>query len=133
MISEELSVDTSASHVVDLTPQLAQFCNGKGDGLAQAFLPHATAALALIELGSGSEEDLLELIGELLPPERQYRHQHGHRGHGRDHLVPALLGSSVTIPVLGGRPLLGTWQSLALVDTNRDNTRRRVRLSFLAG
>jgi secondary thiamine-phosphate synthase enzyme len=133
VISEELRVDTEGQQIVDLTAQLRTFCAGKGDGLLQAFVPHATAALVLIELGAGSDLDLLRWLQGTLPPERDYRHRHGSPGHGGDHLLPALLASSVTVPVLDGVPALGTWQSLALVDTNRDNRRRRVRLSFLPG
>lgn len=132
MISEELRVNTEGQPVVDLTDQVRGFCAGKGDGLVQAFVPHATAALVLIELGSGSDVDLLRWLQQTLPPDGDYRHRHGHHGHGADHLVPAVLGSSVTVPVLEGVPALGTWQSVALVDTDRDNNQRRVRLSFLA-
>jgi secondary thiamine-phosphate synthase enzyme len=101
--------------------------------LAHAFVPHATAALVLIELGAGSDADLLAWLERTLPRDASYRHRHGARGHGADHLLPAVLGSSVTVPVLNGSPLLGTWQSLALIDTNRENNLRRVRLSFLSG
>jgi secondary thiamine-phosphate synthase enzyme len=133
VISEEFRVDTKGLQVVDLTAQMRGFCAGKGDGLLQAFVPHATAALVLIELNAGSDVDLLRWLERALPPGADYRHRHGHPGHGADHLLPALLGSSVTVPVLDGVPALGTWQSLALVDTNRDNNQRRVRLSFLTG
>ena len=133
MISEELSVDTAGRQVVDLTDEVRRFCAGKGDGLLQAFVPHATAAVVLIELDAGSDLDLLGWLLRALPPDAAYQHRHGHPGHGADHLVPPLLGSSVTVPVLDGVPALGAWQSLALVDTNRDNNQRRVRLSFLAG
>jgi secondary thiamine-phosphate synthase enzyme len=133
VISEELQVDTEGQQVVDLTDHVRRFCAGKGDGLVQAFVPHATAALVLIELDAGSDQDLLRWLERTLPPDGDYQHRHGRAGHGADHLVPALLGSSVTVPVLAGLPALGTWQSVALVDTNRDNNLRRVRLSFLAG
>ncbi|HUY23796.1 MAG TPA: secondary thiamine-phosphate synthase enzyme YjbQ [Candidatus Saccharimonadales bacterium] len=133
MISAELRVDTEGQQVVDLTDQVRGFCAGKGDGLVQAFVPHATAALVLIELGSGSDLDLRQWLRRTLPPDGEYRHRHGHPGHGADHLVPALLGNSVTVPVLEGVPALGTWQSVALVDINQDNNQRRVRLSFLGG
>jgi secondary thiamine-phosphate synthase enzyme len=133
LITQELRVDTSRSRCTDLTPQLRRFCADKGDGLVQAFVPHATAGLALIELGAGVEADLLKWLEQNLSRNDSYRHQHGSRGHGADHLVPALLSASVLVPVLGGTPQLGTWQSLALIDTNAENDRRRVRLSFLPG
>jgi secondary thiamine-phosphate synthase enzyme len=129
----ELRLDTSRRAIVDLTGEVEKFCSGRGDGLCSVFVPHATAGLALIETASGSEEDLLAALGVLLPREDRYRHRHGSRGHGADHLLPALLSPSVVLPVLGGRPTLGTWQSLVLVDTNQDNHERRARLSFLAG
>jgi secondary thiamine-phosphate synthase enzyme len=97
------------------------------------FVPHATAGLALFELGSGSDEDLDDVLDRLLPRDDRYRHRHGSFGHGADHLVPVIVSPSVTIPVVGGEPLLGTWQSLALVDTNVDNPRRQVRFSFVPG
>ena len=133
MISEELRLDTSGTPIVDLTAHLRRFCAGQGDGLVQAFVPHATAALVLIELGAGSDAYLLTWLERTLPRDAPYRHQHGRRGHGADHLLPAVLGSSVTVPVLDGTPQLGTWQSLALIDTNRENNRRLVRLTFLPG
>lgn len=109
------------------------FCRGRGDGLLNVFAPHATAGLALMETGSGSEADLEALLERLLPRDDRYRHRHGSPGHGADHLLPVIVSPSITIPVGGGRPLLGTWQSVVLVDLNRDNPLRRVRLSFLAG
>jgi len=133
LISAELQVDTSGTPIVDLTAQLRRFCAGKGDGLVHAFVPHATAALVLIELGAGSDADLLSWLEGILPRETSYRHQHGSPGHGADHLLPAVLGSSVSVPVLHGTPQLGTWQSLALIDTNEENNHRLVRLSFLPG
>ncbi len=118
---------------VDLTPEAASFCSGKGDGLLSVFVPHATAGLAIFETGAGSETDVMESIDDLLPadPDR-WRHEHGTPGHGRDHVVPAILSPSVTIPVLAGRPAFGTWQSLVLVDTNVDNPSRRVRFTFVS-
>ncbi|MGH7692219.1 MAG: YjbQ family protein [Candidatus Dormibacteria bacterium] len=133
MISEELLLDTSGRPILDLTDRLRQFCRGRGDGLVNAFVPHATAALVLIELGAGSDQDLLTWLEGSTPRSAPYRHRHGGAGHGADHLLPALLGCSVSVPVLGGEPQLGTWQSLALIDSNRENNRRRVRLSFVAG
>jgi secondary thiamine-phosphate synthase enzyme len=112
---------------------VADFCRPNGDGLVHVFVPHATAGVALMELGSGSEPDLAELLGRLLPRDDRYQHRHGSPGHGADHLLPVLVSPSLSIPVEGGRPLLGTWQSVVLVDLNRDNPQRRVRLSFLPG
>jgi secondary thiamine-phosphate synthase enzyme len=131
MHTQEIEVDTSRRRFADLSTELGRFCEGRGDGLVNVFVPHATAGLALMELGSGSETDLEALLDRILPRDNRYRHAHGSPGHGADHLVPALISPSVTIPVLGGRAALGTWQSLVLVDLNADNPRRRVRLSFL--
>jgi secondary thiamine-phosphate synthase enzyme len=127
-----LRVDTSERWLVDLTAEADAFCHGRGDGLLNAFAPHATAGLALLELGSGSEADLAELLERLLPRDDRYRHAHGAPGHGADHLLPVLVSPSLSIPVVHGRMALGTWQSLALVDTNGDNPHREVRLSFVA-
>jgi secondary thiamine-phosphate synthase enzyme len=129
----EIAVDTSRSRFVDLTAELQGFCAGCGDGLVNAFVPHATAGLALMETGSGSEEDLRRALERLLPRDDRYGHTHGSPGHGADHLLPALVSPSVTIPVLGGKPAFGTWQSLVLVDLNVDNPRRHVRFSFVPG
>lgn len=120
--------------VADITGQCAQFAmqaSGGGDGLLHVFVPHATAGLALLELGSGSDADLLAVLAELLPPDNRWRHAHGARGHGRSHVLPAFLPPYATLPVVGGRVALGTWQSVALVDLNVDNTDRQVRMSFL--
>ncbi len=133
MDTRELDVDTSTSRVVDLTAELARFCAGRGDGLVNVFAPHATAGLALMETGSGSESDLLAALGRILPRDDRYRHAHGSVGHGADHLLPVLLSPTVTLPVLEGHVAFGTWQSLVLVDLNADNPRRRVRFSFVAG
>jgi secondary thiamine-phosphate synthase enzyme len=132
METARLDIDTSRNRIVDLTPQLQRFCEGRGDGLVNAFVPHATAGLALMEVGSGSEADLATALERLLPRDAPYRHAHGSPGHGADHLLPALLTPSVTLPVLGGEVALGTWQSLVLVDMNVDNPRRQVRFSFLS-
>jgi secondary thiamine-phosphate synthase enzyme len=129
----ELRLDTSRRAIVDFTAEVEKFCAGRGDGLCSVFVPHATAGVALMETGSGSEEDLLAALEAWLPRDDRYRHRHGSRGHGADHLLPALVSPSLVLPVLGGRPALGTWQSVVLVDTNRDNPERRARLSFLAG
>ncbi len=133
MITEELRVDTGGRSLTDLTEALVSFCAGRGDGLVHAFCPHATAALVLIEVGAGSDCDLAVWLEEHLPRDDRYRHRHGSVGHGADHLLPALLGAGVSIPVRDGRPQLGTWQSLVLIDTNRENNRRRILLSFLSG
>jgi secondary thiamine-phosphate synthase enzyme len=120
--------------VHDITRQCAEFAEeaaGGGDGLLHVFVPHATAGVALMELGSGSDADLLAALGELLPADGRWRHAHGSAGHGRSHVLPALVAPFVVIPVLAGRLALGTWQSVALVDLNVDNPDRQVRLSFL--
>lgn len=119
--------------VVDLTDEVRRFCSGRGDGLLNVFAPHATAGVALMETGSGTESDLLSAIDELLPRDERWVHSHGSRGHGADHVLPAWIAPSVTVPVLDGRPAFGTWQSVVLVDSNRDNPNRKVRLSFLPG
>ncbi len=131
MESIEIDVDTSRQRIVDLTADLERFCGGRGDGLVNAFVPHATAGLAVMETGSGSESDLVAALEQLLPRDDRYRHAHGSFGHGADHLLPAIVSPSVTLPVLGGRIAFGTWQSLVLVDLNVDNARRHVRFSFV--
>ncbi|MFO7299506.1 MAG: YjbQ family protein [Actinomycetes bacterium] len=135
MESIEITVATGRHPtVVDLTSEAAAFVSGRGDGLLSVFVPHATAGLAIIETGAGSDSDLLASIDDLLPAqEGRWRHRHGSPGHGRDHVLPAWIAPSVTVPVIGGRMTLGTWQSLVLVDTNGDNPTRRVRFSFIAG
>ncbi|MGH8975462.1 MAG: secondary thiamine-phosphate synthase enzyme YjbQ [Acidimicrobiia bacterium] len=133
MDSVELHLETGDRRLIDLTGEAERFCAGRGDGLLHVFAPHATAGLALVELGAGSEGDLAELIDRLLPRDDRYRHRHGSPGHGADHLLPTLVSPSMTLPVISGRLQLGTWQSLVLVDPNRDNPSRRVRLSFLPG
>ena len=131
MQSVEIDVDTSSATVVDLTEIVERFCRDKGDGLVNVFVPHATAGLALMETGSGSEADLVDALGRLFPRDGRYRHAHGSAGHGADHVLPAIVSPSLVLPVLGGRVALGTWQSVVLVDLNADNPRRRVRLSFV--
>jgi secondary thiamine-phosphate synthase enzyme len=134
MESSELTVRTGTRPaVVDITAEVTEFCRGRGDGLVSVFVPHATAGIAIMEAGAGSEDDLLAAVGEILPRDDRWQHRHGSPGHGADHLLPAIIAPSITVPVLGGRPTLGPWQSIVLVDTNRDNPDRRVRLSFLAG
>ena len=133
MDTDVVQLGTGNSLVTDITDQVLRFCRDRGDGLCHVFVPHATAGVALIETGSGSESDLEQAIDRLLPRDNIYRHRHGSRGHGRDHVLPAFIPPSLTVPVLGGRPALGTWQSVVLVDTNADNPDRKVRLSFLPG
>ena len=128
-----VAIDTAGGIVIDVTADLERFCADRGDGLVNAFAPHATAGLALMEVGSGSEDDLEQALGRILPRDDRYRHRHGAAGHGADHLLPALVSPSLTVPVLAGRPQLGTWQRMVLVDTNPDNRHRQIRLSFLAG
>ena len=133
MHHETLEVDTSARQVVDLTDEVGALCAPLGDGLLNVLALHATAGLVLMETGSGSEADLVDALEQLLPRDDRYRHSHGAKGHGADHVLPALIAPSLTLPVERGRPVLGTWQRLVLVDLNVDNPRRRVRLTFLPG
>jgi secondary thiamine-phosphate synthase enzyme len=131
MRSEILELDTSRSDVLDITGEVADFAADEGDGIVHVFAPHATAGVALMETGSGSEADLRNAIDSLLPRDDRYVHSHGSKGHGADHVLPAFISPSLSVPVIGGRLQLGTWQSIVLVDTNSDNPRRKVRLSFL--
>ncbi|GAA4531240.1 secondary thiamine-phosphate synthase enzyme YjbQ [Amycolatopsis samaneae] len=136
MYSTEIEVRTGDTAVVhDLTRDAESFLRDADaeDGLLHVWVPHATAGLAVLETGAGSDEDLLTALDELLPRDGRWRHRHGTPGHGRDHVLPALVPPYATIPVLGGVLALGTWQSVCLVDTNVDNPVRRVRFSFLAG
>ncbi|GAB3906475.1 secondary thiamine-phosphate synthase enzyme YjbQ [Kibdelosporangium lantanae] len=136
MYSEEITVRTGSREVVrDLTDECARFLTeaDADDGLLHLWVPHATAGLAVIETGAGSDDDLLTALGDLLPKDDRWTHRHGSPGHGRDHVLPAFLPPYASVPVLGGRMALGTWQSLCLVDTNVDNPVRTVRLSYLAG
>jgi secondary thiamine-phosphate synthase enzyme len=132
MRSTVLRVTSGARLVTDLTVQVHEFCRPLGDGLCHVFVPHATAGVALVETGSGTESDLADAVARLLPVEDVYRHRHGSLGHGRDHVLPAFVSPSLVLPVLAGTPALGTWQSVVLVDPNGDNPHRQVRLSFLA-
>ncbi|SDJ38852.1 secondary thiamine-phosphate synthase enzyme [Frankineae bacterium MT45] len=133
MLSEVIQVRTgSRPQVHDLTRDCARFVSGGGDGLLNVFVPHATAGVAILETGAGSDEDLLAILGDLLPADDRWSHRHGSPGHGRDHVLPALISPSTVVPVLGGRLQLGTWQSICLVDTNVDNALREVRLSLLS-
>ncbi|ABD12413.1 hypothetical protein ThrDRAFT_02390 [Frankia casuarinae] len=134
MKTTTLSVRTGRREsVVDLTPDARRFLAGSGDGLLSVFVPHATAGVAIFELGSGSDADLLAALADLLPADGRWRHAHGTLGHGRSHVMPAIIPPSLTVPVIDGRLALGVWQSIALVDLNVDNPDRTVRMSFLAG
>lgn len=134
MRTTELEVDTAGRRVLDITAPIERFAAEGGEsGLVNVFLPHATAGLALMETGAGSEGDVEEALERLLPRDDRYAHRHGSTGHGGDHLLPVFVSPSLSIPVVEGRLVLGTWQSVVLVDPNRENDRRRVRLSFLPG
>src|SRR2546423_5640537 len=132
MYSSVITVRTGAAPTVrDITTEANEFVRGRGDGLLHVFVPHATAGVALIETGAGSDDDLLRAVDDVLPADGRWRHRHGSAGHGRDHVLPAFIAPYATVPVLGGRLALGTWQSIVLVDPNGDNPPRQVRLSFL--
>ncbi|BCJ63571.1 MULTISPECIES: YjbQ family protein [Polymorphospora] len=134
MRSEVITVRTGTRPTVsDITAQAERFVDGAGDGLLHVFVPHATAGVAIIETGSGSDDDLITALDAVLPADNRWRHRHGSPGHGRDHVMPAFVAPYATVPVLGGRLMLGTWQSICLVDPNGDNPSREVRFSFLAG
>ncbi len=129
-----INVRTGTREAVhDITEECEKFLAGRGDGLLHVFVPHATAGVALMELGAGSDDDLLAALRELLPADDRWRHRHGSTGHGRSHVMPALIPPYATIPVVDGQLALGTWQSVCLVDLNVDNPHREVRLSFLRG
>ena len=136
MKTTTFEVHTGRTPVVyDITRQCDQFARDAadgGDGLLHVFVPHATAGVAILELGAGSDADLLSALDDLLPADDRWRHVHGSRGHGRSHVLPAIVPPYASLPVIGGRLALGTWQSVALVDLNVDNPDRHVRLSFLA-
>jgi secondary thiamine-phosphate synthase enzyme len=119
--------------VLDLTRDCTAFVSGRGDGLLHVFVPHATAGIAIIETGSGSDDDLLGALADLLPADDRWRHRHGTPGHGRSHVMPAVVPPYATVPVVDGQLSLGTWQSVCLVDLNVDNPEREVRFSFLSG
>lgn len=135
MESREITIESGRREVVlDLTHECEQFVRQVGaDGLFHVFVPHATAGVAIIETGAGSDEDLLAALRDLLPADDRWIHAHGSRGHGRSHVMPALIPPYATVPVVGGRLTLGTWQSICLVDLNIDNPVRSVRLSLLPG
>ena len=130
----ELTVHTGNRRALfDITRECAQFVAGEGDGLLNVFVPHATAGVVIMELGSGSDDDLMDHLDRLLPRDERWRHAHGSRGHGADHVLPLLVPPSITVPVANGELQLGTWQSIAVLDPNPDNATRRVQLSFVAG
>jgi len=134
MRTEVIMVATGSRPAVrDITAQAQRFVADEGDGLLHVFVPHATAGIAIIETGAGSDDDLLTALDGVLPTDQRWRHRHGSPGHGRDHVVPAFVAPYASLPVLGGRLALGTWQSVCLVDTNGDNAVREVRFSFLPG
>jgi secondary thiamine-phosphate synthase enzyme len=122
-----------AEVVLDITRECATFAAAGPDGLLHVFVPHATAGIAIIETGAGSDDDLVAALAELLPADDRWRHQHGSRGHGRSHVMPAFVPPYATVPVVDGRLMLGTWQSICLVDLNIDNPVRNVRFSLVAG
>ena len=132
--TDTITIDTgSTDAVVDITGACASFLGSGDDGLLHVFVPHATAGIAILETGAGSDHDLVRALETLLPADDRWRHRHGSPGHGRSHVMPALIPPYATIPVLAGRMALGTWQSICLVDLNVDNEVRQVRLSLLAG
>jgi secondary thiamine-phosphate synthase enzyme len=134
MRTRELRVQTAGRRVVDVTASVSSFASEAGvDGLVHAFLPHATAGLALIETNAGTEEDLEEALDRLFPRDDRYGHRHGSLGHGGDHVLPAFVSPSLILPVVGSRLALGTWQSVVIVDPNRENNVRTLRLSFVPG
>jgi secondary thiamine-phosphate synthase enzyme len=134
MRTARLSMDTSGRRVVEITDQVIAFAReAGGDGFLNVFVPHATAGVALIETGAGTEEDLIGTVERLLPREDRYRHQHGSPGHGADHVLPAFVAPSIVLPVSGGQVVLGTWQRVVIVDPNRENNDRTVVLSLLEG
>jgi secondary thiamine-phosphate synthase enzyme len=134
MKTTELTIRTGNRRgLFDLTDACERFVAGEGDGLLTVFVPHATAGVVIMELGAGSDVDLMSALDRLLPRDDRWVHRHGTVGHGADHLVPTVAPPSITIPIVGGRLTLGTWQSIALLDPNSDNSTRTVRLAFLAG
>lgn len=133
METKELHIHNGDRVVTDLTAEAERFCASRGDGLLNVFVPHATAGLALIETGAGSDLDLATTLESLLPRDDRYTHRHGAHGHGADHVLPAIISPSLVIPVIDGHMALGVWQSIVLVDTNGDNPDRTVRLSFVSG
>jgi secondary thiamine-phosphate synthase enzyme len=129
-----LAVHTGSGRgVFDITREAAEFVHGLGDGLLNIFIPHATAGVAILETGAGSDHDFMGIIDDLIPRVDRYRHRHGSPGHGADHVLPGIVSPSTVIPVVAGSLALGTWQSIVLIDPNLDNADRKVRFSFLEG
>lgn len=134
MKTQTISVHTGSGRgVFDITREAAQFVIDLGDGLLNIFVPHATAGVAILEIGAGSDDDFMSIVDDLIPRVDRYRHRHGSPGHGADHVLPGIVSPSTVVPVLDGSLALGTWQSIVLVDPNRDNPDRKVRFSFVAG
>lgn len=134
MKTEVVNIHTGPGRgVFDITKEAAAFVRDRGDGLLSVFVPHATAGVAIIETGAGSDHDFVDIIDELIPRVDRYRHRHGSPGHGADHVLPGIVAPSTTVPVFGGSLALGTWQSIVLVDPNTDNPERKVRFSFVGG
>ncbi|MEO8625181.1 MAG: secondary thiamine-phosphate synthase enzyme YjbQ [Candidatus Limnocylindrales bacterium] len=134
MKTTELTIHTGSKRgLFDITRECADFVRGEGDGLLNVFVPHATCGVVIMELGSGSDSDLMDALDRVLPRDDRWRHSHGSRGHGADHVLPLLVPPSISIPVVGGELQLGTWQSIALLDPNPDNPIRKVRLTLLPG
>ena len=134
MKTAELSIQTGRRRgLFDLTDACEKFVAGEGDGLLVVFVPHATAGIVVVELGAGSDADLMAVLDRLLPRDDRWVHRHGSPGHGADHLVPIVAPPSLSVPVVSGRLTLGTWQSIALLDPNSDNASRALRLTFLPG
>ncbi len=133
MSSERFTLETGRREtIVDITSKVESFIPNGESGLLNVYLPHATAGVALIEMHSGTEEDLMDAVMRLLPPDHSYAHSHGSRGHGASHVLPAFIPPTLTIPVIDGRLALGTWQRVALIDTNVDNPKREVIVTFLS-
>jgi secondary thiamine-phosphate synthase enzyme len=132
--TEVISVHTGRRRgVFDVTGSVHRFVAGRGDGLVNVFVPHATAGVAIVETGAGTEDDLMAAIDATLPRDERWRHRHGSPGHGADHVMPAFISPSITVPVIDGHATLGTWQSIVLVDPNLDNPERRLRLTWIPG
>lgn len=134
MLSREIELSSDGRGLIDVTGACVAFCREAadgGDGILHLFVPHATAGLVIMELGSSSDVDLMDALDRLLPRDERWRHSHGSAGHGADHVLPLLAPPSLGVPVIGGRMTLGTWQSIAILDPNRDNSQRRLRLSFV--
>ena len=134
VLTTEITIRTGhTDRVLDITGQCAEFVASRADGLLNVFVPHATAGIAILETGAGSDHDLLAALNTLLPADDRWDHRHGSEGHGRSHVMPALIAPYATVPVISGTLALGTWQSICLVDLNLDNPDRRIRLSFVPG